>query len=436
MSASDLQEYRSQARAWLTGNLERRPGTAQPRYDERHIAAHRQIQRRLFDGGYAGISWPAEYGGGGLTEAHERAFAEEAEAFETPDFGVLSVTTFGSCVPTMIKHADPAYLGRHVPRVLRGEELWCQFFSEPAAGSDLAGIRTKATRQPGKGQDGERWVLSGAKTWSSYAHLADWAMCLARTRWDVPKHRGLTWFAVPLNAAGLTVRQIRQLTGSSGFCEEFLDDVVVPDTERIGDLDKGWSVTSTLLYLERGAGRPDTPEAAGDPGAICPDLVGMARLAGRLDDQGVRQRLVSSFIDDYVVAQVKARIATAARLGSMDPGMASYGKLAVSQATAARGRAGLEIGGLMAVAWPQDAQDAAGAAAAFLASKAPGIAGGTEQMQRNAIAERVLGLPREPAYDIDVPFGEVLQRARVWGGTGRASQLVGSRTCRSKHITI
>jgi alkylation response protein AidB-like acyl-CoA dehydrogenase len=251
-------------------------------------------------------------------------------------------------------------------------------------------------------------------------------MCLARTNWDVPKHRGLTWFAVPLAAPGLTVRPIRQLTGSSGFCEEFLDDITVPDAERIGEADSGWPVTSTLLYLERGAGRPDAAEEPDDPGPLCPDLMAVARRAGRLHEPGVRHRLVSSFIDDYAVAQLKGRIAAAARLGRVDPGMASYGKLALSRAAAARGRAGLEIGGLSAVAWRDDepgtqqartAGDEPGAAAgSFLACKAPAIAGGTEQMQRNAIAERVLGLPREPAYDIDLPFREVLARAREWGG--------------------
>jgi alkylation response protein AidB-like acyl-CoA dehydrogenase len=414
----ELGDYRAQARAWLRANLDRRAElgqrgeTAEDPYSDQHIAAHRQIQRRLSDGGYAGISWPAEYGGGGLSAAHARAFAEEAAPFQTPDFGILSVTTFGSCVPTMLRHASPAFLEQHVPPVLRGEQLWCQFFSEPAAGSDLAGVRTRATRQGGG------WVLNGAKTWSSYAHLADWGMCLARTNWDVPKHRGLTWFAVPLSAAGLTVRPIRQMTGKSGFCEEFLDDVAIPDTERIGEVDSGWSVTSTLLYLERGAGRPEATEEPDNPGPLCPDLVAIARRAGRLGEPGVRRRLVSAFIDEYAAEQLKGRIAAAARAGSVDPGTASYGKLATSRATAARGLAGLEIGGLSAVTWPAGEPDSA-AVAAFLASKAPAIAGGTEQMQRNGIAERVLGLPREPAYDLDVPFRDVLSRAREWG-SGRA----------------
>ena len=151
----DLDEFRSALRAWLPQNLDRKAGSVQPeKHTAEHIAEHRAIQRRVFDGGYAGITWPAQYGGAGLTPAHQRVFDQEGADFVVPDFGLLSITTFGSCVPTMLAHADAEYLHRHIPRVLRGEELWCQFFSEPAAGSDLAGIRTRARR------DGDQWVLN------------------------------------------------------------------------------------------------------------------------------------------------------------------------------------------------------------------------------------------------------------------------------------
>jgi len=406
-----LDDFRAAARAWLPANLDRR-GTAAPAdpHTAEHVAEHRRIQRRLFDGGYAGITWPGEYGGRGLDAEYERAFQEEAADYVTPDFGILGVTTFGSCVPTMIRHATPVFLARHVPRVLRGEELWCQFFSEPAAGSDLAGVQTRATRA----DDG--WRLDGAKIWSSLAHLADWGMCLARTNWDVPKHKGLTWFGVPTDAPGLTVRPIRQIGGSSEFCEEFLDAVAVPDTERIGEVDRGWSVTSTLLVFERGAGRPGATEAPDEPPALCPDLVDLAGRTGRLDDADVRRTLASTHVEDYVVAQLKARIATLSRLDRIDAGVAAYGKLGLAAATAARARAGLEIGGAAAVAWDPAEPGAGAAAHAFLESKKPAIAGGTEQMQRNGVAERVLGLPRERAVDVDLPFSDVLRRAREWPG--------------------
>ncbi|ODU06855.1 MAG: acyl-CoA dehydrogenase [Pseudonocardia sp. SCN 72-86] len=401
-----VEEFRAEARVWLPANLDHRGVATPDPHTAEHVAEHRAVQRRLFDGGFAGITWPAEHGGRGLTPAHERAFQEEAAGFLTPDFGILSVTTFGSCVPTMIRHANPEFLARHVPKVLRGEELWCQFFSEPAAGSDLAGVQTRATRADGG------WRLDGAKIWSSLAHLADWGMCLARTNWDVPKHKGLTWFGVPVDAPGLTVRPIRQIGGSSEFCEEFLDGVEVPDAERIGEVDKGWSVTSTLLVFERGAGRPGAVETPDEPGPLPADL--LAAAAGRLDEPAVRQRIASVHVEDYVVAQLKARIATLSRLGKADAGVAAYGKLALAGATAARARTALELGGAGAVAWEPGTAGAGAAAHAFLESKKPAIAGGTEQMQRNGIAERVLGLPRERAVDVDVPFSEVLKRAREW----------------------
>ena len=406
---ADLDEFRAALRAWLPQNLDRRAGAAQPeRHSAEHIAEHRAIQRRVFDGGYAGITWPAVHGGAGLTPAHQRVFDEEGEDFVVPDFGLLSVTTFGSCVPTMLAHASPEYLSRHVPRVLRGEELWCQFFSEPAAGSDLAGIRTRARRQ------GDGWVLDGAKIWSSMAHLADWGMCLARTDVDVPKHKGLTWFAVPTDAENLTISRIRQITGQSEFCEESLEGVVVPDSERIGGVDRGWSVMSTLLLLERGAGRPGGDESPDDPGALPADLIAAARRARRLEDDQVLATIASAHVEDYAVRQLKARIATMTRLGTVSPGVASYGKLAIASATATRGRALMEVSGISGIAWTDPDADGGLEAAAFLASKGPAIAGGTEQMQRNGVAERVLGLPREPAVDTDIPFRLIAERARAW----------------------
>ncbi|MCX4092354.1 acyl-CoA dehydrogenase family protein [Nocardia sp. alder85J] len=407
--AESIEEFRARVRAWLPGNLDRRPATAPDPYSEAHIAEHRAIQRRLFDSDLAGLTWPVEYGGRGLPAAYERAFAEEAADFVTPYFGILSTTTFGSCVPTMLRHATPEYLHRHVPRVLRGEELWCQFFSEPAAGSDLAGIQTRATRR-----DDGSWTLDGAKIWSSLAHLADWGMCLARTDWDVPKHQGLTWFGVPCDAPGLTVRPIRQIGGGSEFCEEFLDGVIVPDSDRIGEIDRGWSVTSTLLVFERGAGRPGATETPDDPGPLAPDLVALARRTGRLGDAAVLRAIASAHVESYAVAQLEARIATLSRQGRADSGIAAYGKLAKAAATAARARTALDLGGADAVLWDPEQPGADATAHAFLESKKPSVAGGTEQMQRNGVAERVLGLPREPAADAKLPFSEVLRRAREW----------------------
>lgn len=408
-STPTLDEFRSELRAWLPANLDRRGAAAPDPHNSDHVKEHRAIQRRLHEGGYAGITWPEQYTGRGLSTEYQQAFEEEAAEYVTPDFGVLSMTTFGSCVPTMLRHATPEFLQRHVPRVLDGDELWCQFFSEPAAGSDLAGIQTRATRTD------NRWVLSGAKVWSSIAHLADYGMCLARSNWDVPKHRGLTWFAVPTTAANVTVRQIKQITGNSLFCEVFLDDAVVDDAERISKVDDGWTVTNTLLVFERGAGKPGAVEHCERPDDFDPDLLALAAAVGRLDDPQALAHLVSVHVENYASAQLQARIATLSRLGQVTPGIASYGKLGRSGLAAARGRAAVAIGGPGAVLWSGDAPSAQEAGAqVFLGSKSISISGGTEQMQRNGVAERVLGLPREPSYDNDKPFREVLANARNW----------------------
>jgi alkylation response protein AidB-like acyl-CoA dehydrogenase len=407
-----LEEYRQKARAWLGGHLARREGPRQPHeidfYTPEVMATNRALQRTLFEGGYAGISWPKPYGGQGLPVAYEATFLDEAANYVLPDFGILTGTTFHVCVPIMIAFGAPVFLKGFVPKVLKGEALVCQFFSEPSSGSDLAGARTRATR------DGEQWFLNGQKIWSTYAHLADWGLCLARTDWDVAKHRGLTWFAVPCDSPGLTIRPITQINETAEFCEDFFDDVAVPDTNRIGDVNAGWSVTQTLLVYERGAGRPDdgAPPA---PGPLAPDLVRVAREAGRIDDPLVHQKLARAHAIDFVGQALASRIAEMGRLGLLNAGNAAYGKLFLGTYNPIRARLGVEIGGGSAMAWSEDDPDGAATSLGYLNGRIMSIAGGTNEMQRNGIGERALGLPREPGFDTDKPFNEVLRDAKNWG---------------------
>lgn len=409
-----LADYRRQARAWLAGNLPARESPACEHeidyFTPEVMAANRALQRRLSDGGYAGITWPREYGGQGLPAEYEEAFLAEAAGFVTPDFGLLGDTTFGTCVPTMLAHAPAQFLRRFVPKVLAGEALVCQFFSEPSAGSDLAAARTRATRA------GEEWVISGQKVWSSWAQLADWGMCLARTDWDAPKHKGLTWFAVPCDAPGLTIRPIRQIAGETDFCEDFFDDVRVPDADRISAVDDGWSVAQTMLVFERGAGRAGDAAAPAGPGPIAPDLVRLARAAGRLADPVVRQKIARAHTSDYVARALRSRIGQLGRLGQLNPGAAAYGKLFAGTYQPLRARAALEIGGAESVTWEPGAPDGPSTADSYLNGRRWSIAGGTNEMQRNAIAERALGLPREPNPDTGKPFSEVIRNAASWRG--------------------
>jgi alkylation response protein AidB-like acyl-CoA dehydrogenase len=414
----DIETFRRDARDWLAANLERRDPKSSGRrlrgVDHKTvegIASQRVLQRRVYEGGYAGISFPAEYGGRGLTVAHERAFNEEAAGYALPDFGVAGGTTFGVCARTMLAHASPEFLGAHMPRILAGEELWVQFFSEPEAGSDLAGIRTRATR------DGDRWILNGSKIWSSGAYYADYGMCLARTDWDVPKHRGVTWFAVATDAPGVTVQPIKEINGDAEFCQEFFDDVELTDDDVIGEVNRGWSVAQTMLVFERGGGGavavPEPPDARRLPS----DLVALAERISREKDPVVRQLLARAHINDYAHACLNERLAIRMRAsGSMDAGIAAYGKLAQGVLDPIRARIGMEIGRGAALAWEPGSIEGMTAAVNYLNGRVMSIAGGTNEVQRNGIGERALGLPREPSFDTDRPFNEVVRNAQHWSG--------------------
>jgi alkylation response protein AidB-like acyl-CoA dehydrogenase len=411
----DVEAFRAEVRAWARENLEPLadpPRGARPErapLTEERLATARALQRKVFDAGFAGISYPARYGGRGLTGLHERAFREETAGYVMPDFGVLGSVTLGAIGRSLLAHCTPEFLERHIPKILSGEEMWCQFYSEPEAGSDLAGIRTRAVR------DGERWVISGSKIWSSGAHFADWAMCLARTDWDVPKHRGLTWFALPTSAKGVTIRPIRQISGDAEFCEEFLDEVEVGDDDVIGEVNRGWAVTQTMLVYERGAGEMGATPV--EPRELAPDLVALARRVGRTDDPAARQAIARAHVNDYAQYHLGRRIADRLRSqAEPDHAVAAYGKLAAGVLTPIRSRLAMEIGGPTALAWASGDSEGGRPALDYLNGRRISIAAGTNEVQRNGIGERVLGLPREPSFDTNKPFNEVLGDARNWSG--------------------
>ncbi|MCH2170441.1 acyl-CoA dehydrogenase family protein [Myxococcota bacterium] len=402
-----IDDFRTEARNWISQNLEplEHSNTKILRgvdnLSAEDLPPERELQRKIYQAGYAGISWPAEYGGQGLTKQHEVVFVEESANYRMPDFGVLTGTTFLVCGNTMLAHASPDFLSRHIPRILAGDELVVQFFSEPSAGSDLAGLTTRATR------DGDDWILNGSKTWSSGAACADWGMCLARTNWDVPKHRGLTWFAVPCNAPGLRIDPIKEINGDEEFCQEFFDDVRISDAERIGPVDGGWNITHSMLVFERGAGRVVSETAPAGPGELAPDLVALAQRLGRTSAPNVRQLIASAHIDDYARQQLAYRIAGQIRKNGANTGMAAYGKLATGTYDPIRAQIALEIGGAAALTWEKGDRDGIEPSIDYLNSRVMSIAGGSNEVQRNGISERVLDLPREPAFDLDKPFREV-----------------------------
>ena len=409
-SLENLDTFRREARAWIESNLERRERVTRRAARTENmppevVAASRVLQRKMFDAGWAGLSYPEEYGGRGLTATHERIFREEAVGYVTPDFGGAGHITFTAVGRSILAHGSKEFCERHVPRILAGEEIWCQFYSEPEAGSDLAGIRTAAR------QDGDRWVLSGSKIWSTGAYYADWAMCLARTDWNAPKHRGLTWFAVPTNAEGLTINRIVQIDGSSGFCEEFLDDVAVGSDDIIGEINAGWTVAQTMLIYERGAG--EMGASTREPRALAPDLVVLAERVGRTQDPVARQAIAQAHINDYAQYQLGKRIGARLR-NTPEPGIAAYGKLASGMLAPIRARLAMEIGGADALVWREDDPGGSQYATNYLNGRMTSIAAGTNEVQRNGIGERVLGLPREPTFDSTTPFSDVLRNALNW----------------------
>lgn len=413
----EIARYRQAARDWLAANLEPRDPNAPHNVrgagelSTQEYQAERALQKKLYEAGYAGINWPSEYGGQGLTDRHARVFAEEAVRYRTPELGHAGGTTYGPCGQTIVRHGSPEFLRTHVPRMLAGEELFVQLFSEPSAGSDMAGITTKAVRE------GDKWLITGSKIWTSGAHYADYGMCLARTDWDAPKHRGLTWFAIPLRAKGVAIHPIREITGDAEFCQEFLDDVEVGDDAIIGEINQGWTVAQTLLLVERGAGRDDPLNMpAAQAAVIDPFLLKVLGAAGRTDDPVARQTVARIHTADWAKSVLGQRITGLLRSGEKPAGgIASYWKLAAGVYNPERSRLILEIGQGLGLVWKDGDEDGNRAALDYLNSRVWSIAGGSNEMQRNAISEQVLGMPREPSFDKGKPFREVVNSARQWG---------------------
>ena len=246
MSIESVAEFRARAKAWLAANMPRVDVASPPVLERDSIALWqraREIQGRLYDGGFAGICFPSEYGGLGLDYEYKKAFDAEAVGYEMPV--VLNVPCFAICCATIHDMGSEEQKRTHIAAALRGDEVLVQLLSEPNGGSDLAGVTTRAERR------GDRWVVNGAKTWSTGAFAADFGLCLARIDWEVPKHDGLTMFLMPLRAPGPTMNRIRQVDGTAEFCEEFFDDVELGDDAVVGEPGRGWEVASCQLYDER-----------------------------------------------------------------------------------------------------------------------------------------------------------------------------------------
>jgi alkylation response protein AidB-like acyl-CoA dehydrogenase len=370
--------YRAEARAWLEANARPiEPGASRRAMElsEEHIEGAKQWQRTLADGGWAGITWPVEHGGRGEGATQQAIFDQEQAEFDV-HHGPLMVG-LSMVGPTLIAHGTPEQQRRFLGPMLRGEEVWCQLFSEPEAGSDLASLRTVAVR------DGDDFVVDGQKVWTSGAQFSDWGILLARTDPDAPKHRGISYLLVDMRSPGIEVRPLRQITGIAHFNEVFLTGVRVPVANLVGELHGGWGVTRTTLGSERSA------IGGGRTGASWEDLVELARANGRSADPVVRQRLARAYTTNQVLRYLGLRAETAQRLGQVPAAEGSVMKLIVSRQAADNGDLLCELAG------PAGALESE-RAASFLNQWSVRIGGGTDQIQRNVLGERVLGLPRDP----------------------------------------
>ena len=392
--------FRADARVWLEANAPRRRHDSAEfkrrvtaREDEQaSVVAARDWQRRISDAGFAGISVPREYGGRGATPALDRVWRQEVVRYEI-DLGVFSVA-LGMVVPTLLVHGTENQKRRFIPPVLRGEEVWCQLFSEPSAGSDLAGLTTRAER------DGDEWVVNGQKVWNSFAHLADWGILLARTNWDVPKHRGITYFLVDMRTPGLEARPLRQITGVAHFNETFLTDVRIPGDQVLGEVHGGWGVAQTTLMNERALIGGATPLGFRD-------YVTLARTYDRAGDPEVRQALAATYTRFEILRWLGQRAQAAQRAGKPLGPESSVAKLAMSHHAAANGDVALAIEGAAGMLAGADAFEDGFWQQQFLGQWGIRIGGGTEQVQRNILGERVLGLPPEPRPDKTEPFRDI-----------------------------
>jgi alkylation response protein AidB-like acyl-CoA dehydrogenase len=399
-----VDEFVAEARAWLAGRLEprRRSGNGSwgsgdfdvsvfhdlsPAEEGALIERAAAWQRAKAERGYHAISWPEEYGGLGLTRAHERAFAATEGRFETPaGHELLSVTT-RLIAPTVARHGTPEQQGEFVAAFLRADRLCCQLFSEPGAGSDLASLSCRAER------DGDGWVVNGQKVWSSGAAYADFGELICRTDPAVPKHQGMTAFVVPMDAPGIAVRPIRQMSGGASFNEVFLTDVRIPDRLRLGAEGEGWKVALTTLGFERSAAA--SGGGSGRVGGSVRQVLDLTRHLGRDADPVLRQRLAGLYIDYRLLALNAARASAAARAGRPPGPESSIGKLAWTTALARMSDVVTTVLGPRLTA---DSGEWGTYAWAEHVLGAPGyrIAGGSDEIQRNIIAERVLGLPADP----------------------------------------
>jgi len=400
-----VEEFEAKARAFLGANAEARVEVEQawgegsdqvallpertPEEERAELTAAKAWSQRRYDAGFGWITGPTTYGGQGLTRDHQRAYDALESQYDIPPMTVFGIG-LGMVAPTILAHATEEVKERYLRALWRGDIVGCQLFSEPGAGSDLAGLQTRAVR------DGDEWLITGQKVWTSGAHLSDIGEIICRTDPDAPKHKGLTGFVVDMRAPGVDIRPLRQMTGGASFNEVFFTEVRVPDSHRLGDVNGGWGVALTTLMNERAAIGGGSMSSGGSGNLSTPRMIELVRHHGKADDPLVRQQIAEIFINGRVASYTNLRAMAKVAAGQAPGPEMSLAKLSLT----ANMRRMAEL--LSSVLGPKLLADSGEwgtyAFSQFLLGL-PGmrIAGGTDEVLRNIIGERVLGLPKEPA---------------------------------------
>ena len=397
--------FRNEARSWLEANAKLKDlnDAGEDLLGERSspevIRDSQAWQKRKAEAGWACITWPKEYGGREATSIQSVIWGQEEGKFQTPPnvFGI----GLGMCGPTILTHGTEEQKQRWIPELLSGEKIWCQLFSEPAAGSDLAGLRTTAVK------DGDDWVVNGQKIWTTGAHFCDWGILVVRTDANVAKHAGLSYFVVDMQAPGVEIRPIVQINGGKGFNEVFFTDVRIPDANRLSEVGNGWAVAITTLMNERAS------IGGGGAGGGVSDLLEMAEnteVNGRpaIEDSAVREKIADLYTRSRGVQYTGYRTLTALSRGTTPGPEASLGKLVGGALAQDMSAFGIELAGVTGATLDDDItpsdslwQDM------YLSIPGLRIAGGTDEVLRNIIAERVLGLPPETRPDKGIAFKDI-----------------------------
>ncbi len=404
MDFNDTKEeatYRAKVRAWLDANATRKSeakDAEQAKTLEELLKRSKAWQAKKAEAGYACITWPKEWGGGGGTTIENVIYGQEESNYAVT--GSVFAIGLGMCIPTLMTWGPQDAKERYVKPAVRGDEIWCQLFSEPAGGSDVAGLRTKAEK------DGDEWVINGQKVWTSGAHYCDFGIVLVRTDPSVPKHKGLTMFYIDMKSPGIEVRPIKQMSGDANFNEVFFTNVRVKDSQRLGNVGNGWKVALTTLMNERLA-------VGGSQGnADVAELIALAReteIDGKpaISNGAVRERIADWYVQAQGLKFTRLRTLTALSKGETPGPESSISKIVAAKKMQDLGSFGMDLQDMGGIIRDRKISSEEGAyTEQWLGAAGYRIAGGTDEILRNIVAERVLGMPSDIRADKDLPFNQ------------------------------